>query len=102
MVELVNLLKFLMCYTLCVVYSGWITFGILIAYIFKKDTKFWEVKNRPTTPQALTSNEFGEHKFMTVNVSATDLCFAVYSFDLISSCRVLKFIMSKVEIQRIN
>lgn len=71
MVEAANVLKFLMCYTLCAIYSGWIAFGILIAYIFKRDTKFWEVKARPVAPRSLTSNEYGEHKFMTVNVSET-------------------------------
>lgn len=70
MVEVVNFLRFLLCYTLCVVYSTWVAFGILIAFIFKRDTKFWEVKKRDQKPLALTSNEFGEHRFMTVNVSS--------------------------------
>jgi hypothetical protein len=69
MVELVNLVKFVICYTLCVVYSTWIGVGILIAKIFKRDPEFWEVKDRREAPRVLTSNEFGEHKFMTVNVS---------------------------------
>lgn len=69
MVEVVNFLRFLLCYTLCVVYSLWVAFGILIAFIFKRDSKFWEVKKRDQKPQVLTSNEFGEHRFMTVNVS---------------------------------
>lgn len=70
MVELGNLFRFVACYTLCLIYSSWIAFGILIAYILKRDTKFWVVKERLTPPRALTSNEFGDHKFARVNVSA--------------------------------
>lgn len=69
MVELVNLLRFLLGYFFCILYSSWVAFGILIAYIFKRDTKFWVVKERNDPPRVLTSNEFGEHRYMTVNVS---------------------------------
>lgn len=69
MPELANVIRFIMTYALCLFYSSWVAFGILIAYIFKRDTKFWEIKDRPTPPKALTSNEF-QHKYMTVNVSA--------------------------------
>lgn len=69
MVEAANLARFLICYILCAVYSGWVAFGLLIAYIFKRNSPMWECKERPDKPLALTSNEFGEHKFMTVNVS---------------------------------
>lgn len=68
MVEVVNLLKFFICYALCLMYSTWIAIGIGIAYIFKRETKFWVMKERNVPPRSLTSNEFGEHKFMTVNV----------------------------------
>ncbi|CRK96598.1 CLUMA_CG009929, isoform A [Clunio marinus] len=67
MVEVGNLIRFILCYTLCLVYSTWIGIGLLIAYIFKRDPNIWTVKERPTPPRALTSNEFGEHKFMRVN-----------------------------------
>lgn len=73
MIELQNLFKFVMCYTLCVVYSTWIGVSLAIAYIFKRDPEMWTVKDRPTPPRSLTSNEFGEHKFMTVNVSEARL-----------------------------
>jgi len=66
MPELANVIRFIMTYALCLLYSSWVAFGILIAYIFKRDTKFWEIKERPTPPKALTSKEF-QHKYMTVN-----------------------------------
>lgn len=73
MVELVNFLKFVMCYTLCVIYSSWIGFGLLLGFVFKRSTKFWEVKKRTVKPQILSNNDYGEHKFMTVNVSLSAL-----------------------------
>lgn len=72
MVEVVNFLRFILCYTLCVVYSTWIAFGLVIAYIFKRDSKFWEVKKRSQKPRELSSNEYGEHRFMNVNVSVQE------------------------------
>jgi hypothetical protein len=69
MIELVNLFKFLMCNFLCLVYSSWIGLRILLDFVLKRETKFWEVKDRPIKPNVLTSSEYGEHKFMTVNVS---------------------------------
>lgn len=68
MIEAINLMKFLMGNLLCLIYSSWIGLRILIDFVMKRDTKFWEVKPRPNKPKVLTSNEFGEHKFMTVNV----------------------------------
>lgn len=64
-----NIVKFLVCYALCAMYSAWISFGLVIAYFFKKDERFWKPKSRPNPPQILTNSEFGEHKFATVNVS---------------------------------
>mgnify|MGYP007092102116 CR=1 FL=1 len=73
MVEVQNVIKFLINYIMCLIYSAWVSFGILIAFIFKRDTKFWVVKDRPVAPRSLTSKEYGEHKFMNVNVSANKL-----------------------------
>lgn len=72
MVELGNVIRFVMCYALCLFYSAWVAFGLLKSYILKRETKFWEPKDRPTKPKSLTSNEFGEHKFATVNVSENE------------------------------
>lgn len=69
MIEPINLLKFLMSNFLCLFYSLWIGLRILIDFVIKRDTKFWIVKDRPNKPEALKNNEFGEHKFMKVNVS---------------------------------
>jgi hypothetical protein len=63
-----NVVKLLITYTLCVTYSAWIGFGLLISYIFKKDPKFWKPKERPVAPSNLQSEEFGKHKFAHVNV----------------------------------
>lgn len=68
----INVAKFVLCYVLCAIYSSWAAFGLAIAYIFKRDSDLWVVKDRPVAPKPLTSNEFGEHKFMTVNVSSFD------------------------------
>jgi len=67
--ELVNVIKFVLCYVLCLVYSAWVSFGLCMLYIFKRDTQFWKLKERPVAPRKLTSNEFGEHKFIQTNVS---------------------------------
>lgn len=69
MVEAMNLLRFVMCYTLCAIYSSWIGFGVLLAFVFKRSSRFWEVKKRTVKPALLSNNDYGEHKFMTVNVS---------------------------------
>jgi hypothetical protein len=68
MIELINLFKFLMCYTFCLIYSVWIGGRIVVDYFLKRDTKFWVVKDRPNKPKVLSSSDYGEHKFMTVNV----------------------------------
>lgn len=66
MFEVTQFFRFLACYTLCVLYSLWIVFEILYDSIFKSE-KIWVVKERPIKPHVLTSNEYGEHKFMKVN-----------------------------------
>lgn len=73
MIKPVNVLKFLISSFLCLFYSSWIGLRILIDFVIKRDTKFWVVEDRPNKPDALSNNEFGEHKFMTVNVSLVEL-----------------------------
>lgn len=68
MAEVLNIAKFIFSITLTVIYSTLIAGKILYSYIFERHTKFWQVKKRSVPPR-LTSNEFGEHKFITVNVS---------------------------------
>lgn len=63
-----NLLKFLICYVLCVVYSSYVGIKILFTFIIKRDKKLWKVKKRDEKPRVLSGNEYGEHRFMTVNV----------------------------------
>lgn len=69
MVEIKNVVMFLLGLFLTAFYSLLVAGKIAFAYIFQRDTKFWVVKKRFDPPRSLTSNEFGEHKFMTVNVS---------------------------------
>lgn len=64
-----NLINGILTFVLCVVYSSWIGIGVLISYIFMRNSKMWTVKERPYPPKALTSDEHGKHKFAQVNVS---------------------------------
>lgn len=72
MEKVLNLLRFLLCFILCGFYSAWVAISLVIAYVFKRQTRFWEVKKRTQKPSELTNNEFGEHRFMNVNVSADE------------------------------
>lgn len=72
MEKVLNLLRFLLCFILCGFYSAWVAISLVIAYVFKRQTRFWEVKKRTQKPSELTNNEFGEHRFMDVNVSADE------------------------------
>ena len=64
----IDVIKFITFYVLCVVYSFWIGLGIAVAYVFKRKSEFWKVKDRPNAPNALTSKEF-VHNYAHVNVS---------------------------------
>lgn len=64
----INVIRGIIMFLLCIFYSAWVTFGILIAYVFKRDTKFWVVKERNSKPVQLSSEEYGKHKFAHVNV----------------------------------
>lgn len=60
-----DLLKFVTFKFLTVFYSAWVGFGLLLLYIFRRDS--FKIKERPTPPAALTSEEHGVHKFAKVN-----------------------------------
>lgn len=64
----IDVMKSLIMFGLCIFYSTWVALGVLAAYIFKKNSKFWVVKERPTQPAELRSEEYGKHKFAHVNV----------------------------------
>lgn len=55
-------------FVLCIFYTAWVALGILVGYIFKKNSKFWVVKERPDEPAQLRNEEYGKHKFAHVNV----------------------------------
>lgn len=64
-----GLIKFFACYSLSLFYSTVVLLHLGIKYLFGSDKKYWEVKERNVAPKALTSEEFGVHKFVKVNVS---------------------------------
>lgn len=70
-----NLISGILTFTLCVIYSSWIGIGVLLAYIFMRNTKMFKVNERPNPPKQLESEEFGKHKFANVNVSASHFHF---------------------------
>lgn len=72
MEKILDLLRFLLCFILCGFYSAWVAISLIIAYVFERQTRFWEVKKRTQKPSELTNNEFGEHRYMNVNVSADE------------------------------
>lgn len=73
-----GLIKFFACYSLSLFYSTVILLHLGIKYLFGSDRKYWEVKERLVPPKALTSKEFGEHKYVNVNVS----CFIILFKDV--------------------
>lgn len=62
-----NILKLVIAFVLCLVYSSWIGIGLIFTYLFKKDPNFWTPKER-SKPAKLQSEEYGKHKFAHVNV----------------------------------
>lgn len=56
-------------FSLCVIYSLWIAAIIVFDYCTKYETKFWITKDHNVKPKALSNPDFGEHKFIAVNVS---------------------------------
>lgn len=56
--------------SLTLFYSTLVAIAIAYKYFFGYDKKFFERKERTVKPAVLSSSEFGEHKFITVNVSS--------------------------------
>ena len=69
MVVIGGVIKCLFAYSLTLFYSFLVTIAIAIKYFFGSDKKFFEPKERTVKPAELLSSEYGEHKFITVNVS---------------------------------
>lgn len=69
MVNLAGVIKFILCYALCLFYTATISFGLVVAFLLKGKSKIWVVKKRLIPPQCLQDKAYGEHKYITVNVS---------------------------------
>ena len=69
MVQPANLIKFAIAYALCLFYSATISFGLIIAFLFKSKSKLWVVKKRLIPPACLQDKAYGEHKNIKINVS---------------------------------
>lgn len=63
-------------YSLCLFYSGVTVLGLVFEYATKRHLRFWVPKEH-AKPAALSDPRYGEHKFITVNVS-------VYNRDLVT------------------
>lgn len=55
-------------YSLCAFYSVLCIFRLLYLLITKREN-IWSVKERTTPPKCLTDGKYGEHKYVTANVS---------------------------------
>lgn len=55
-------------YSLCVFYSSLVALAVLYDFITKRHTRFW-VPKKHEKPDVLSDPRYGEHKFITVNVS---------------------------------
>ncbi len=62
-----RLIKFVIFYSLCIIYNSIVCLWFGFLCIFKRNTRFWEIKER-SMPDVLKSDEYGEHKYATVNV----------------------------------
>lgn len=62
-------IKNIVVYSLCLFYSTLTAVVLLYNYWTKYETKFWIPKDHSVKPKTLSNPEFGEHKFITVNVS---------------------------------
>ena len=69
MVVIGGVIRSIIAYSLTLLYSSLITIAIAFKYFFGGDKKFFERKERTVKPAVLSSSEYGEHKFITVNVS---------------------------------
>lgn len=72
-----KIIKAIVVYGLCLYYNTKVLLGLLLLFITKFDTKFWRVKERPVPPKCLLDKEYGEHKYLTVNVSFLFVCLKI-------------------------
>lgn len=68
-------LMFIVTYSLCLFYSFLSVLYLGIRFLTKYHTKFWIPKVRKNPPACLSNPEFGDHKYIRVNVSAANLKF---------------------------
>lgn len=91
--KLRNLINAVLCFGLSLFYSSWIGLGVLISYIFMRNTKMWTVNERPNPPKPLVSDEFGKHKFAHVNVRT--LKFHFHLKESLSDKKIFKYNLNK-------
>lgn len=74
-------LLFFVTYSLCLFYSSLVVLYLGVSFLTKYHTKFWIPKVRKNPPACLSNPEFGEHKYIRVNVSSTNLLkYLIYYF----------------------
>lgn len=66
-------LMFIVAYSLCLFYSFLSVLYVGVSFVTKYNTKFWIPKVRKHPPACLSNTEFGEHKYIRVNVSAKNI-----------------------------
>lgn len=69
MAVVARVIKCMFAYSLCFFYSTLTSIYIGVKYFLSNDKKFFQRKERSVKPAVLSSKEYGEHKFVTVNVS---------------------------------
>ncbi|GAB0092650.1 epoxide hydrolase 1 [Sergentomyia squamirostris] len=60
-------LRIVVSYALTIYYNVKFMLLFLLAFIFKRNTRFWVVKDRPTPPKTLQDPKWGAHKYISVN-----------------------------------
>ncbi|XP_058066517.1 epoxide hydrolase 4-like [Anopheles bellator] len=60
-------ISFVVTYVLCAFYSLTVLGGILVLFVTKAHTKFWQAKDRPVPPPCLQQHDYGVHKYQNAN-----------------------------------
>ena len=64
-----GIVKMMIVWTLCLIYSCLMAGYVCQKYLWNFRKRPWNTRERPTAPSCLMDPVYGEHKFVTVNVS---------------------------------
>lgn len=83
-----KLIKAIIVYGLCLYYNTKVLLGLLLLCITQFNNKFWKVKDRSVPPSCLLDKEYGEHKYIKVNVSLRFFCCCYVYINLFFSLNI--------------